>query len=178
MQATELKIKKWKVRTGCVVWLFFVTILIYSLFTRFSINLFDAQRPLLVMNYSAKYKPSFMVPFYWLFLQLCMIFYFIKMLYEWYILARKGYVARMRPDGVLLADDRVIPWHEIETIEAIEGGPRMPDKVVITLKAAPTKNTIFALFKKMSNEKIVLTQFSLPLYEACELLSSNWHQYR
>jgi len=153
MREQELTIKKWKVRTGCLAWLFFVAIFIYSLFTRFSINLFDVQNPLLSMNYSAKSKHSFIMPYYWFLLDVCMIFYFAKMLYEWFLMARKGYVVRMRPDGLLLANDRLIGWHEIEALEAVEGGRRIPDKIVITLQAVPTKNKVLKFFKKMINEK-------------------------
>lgn len=164
----ELKIKKWKVWSGCLVWLFLVFITIYSLFTKFSINLSSVQTPLIYPLKKAFYFIGALV----------LVFYFAKTLYEWCILARKGYAARMNEKGLLLANDRLIGWHEIEDIEAIPEAFRRAERIVITLKLAPPRNRIVALFKKMDNEKIVLTQFKLSLEKAYRLLNEYWYKYR
>lgn len=183
MYDQEFKIKKWNVWTGCIAWFIGTVIALYVLFGLFRINFLDQEKPWLVLKQSVRFKsPGFYVPYsdsplLALLLVLSIFFFLFKAFIEYFMLARKGYVVLLNEKGLILPSGRFVSWNSIEKIEAIEAVYRQPEKIIITLKEMPTRNPVMKLFKAMSKEKIVLTQFEKPLEEAHQIITSYCNQY-
>lgn len=190
MEHQELKIRKWKVWCACGAGLYFVYLFAKTHYKVFTINFFAPEKSFLMVNQIVSDYPRFRLtgslfrlffiphPYATLFIFWCIFLSLLSIFFYFMRLACKGYVARMRFDGLLLANNRLIRWHEIEKIESFEGVRRIDEKMVVVLKKAPTKNIILKFFKKRSNEKVVLDNFAMPLQDAYSLIVSYWERYR
>lgn len=163
MQMFELAIKKWKVYGGFIFFLLVVMIVMpYGIFNRL---------------YVLGNKKMFFRLFLWLLLYAYIFWFLVCRLFSYWPLLKKGYVARLTSQGLLLADDRFVPWHEISAVikQPSEGRSRF-NRIIVQLKTVLPK-TIFQKIFSTSND-IELQLFKMSLDEAYNIVTSYWERYR
>jgi hypothetical protein len=174
MELQELKIKKWRVWGACILLLFIIGEWIRTTFKVFTITFTDSY-PILTVNPMVSHHPRygwtgyvfkhFFIPHPYITLCLfsALLVCFLFFLFHFVKLALKGFVARMSPAGLLLPNNRLVPWKAIEAIEIVPQSSWLGDEQVLIL---------------LKDAKVVLSHFDLPCQEAYAVLVSYWQQYR